>query len=74
MLDSIFIKKTLIAFILQMLFVIMHEEFALKTAHLIQHTDIRHIDYLNKVPSVSRKKIIRRGMYMYYEIYFIFKK
>ncbi|XP_018393695.1 PREDICTED: uncharacterized protein LOC108772623 [Cyphomyrmex costatus] len=44
----------------EMLFVIMHEEFALKTAHLIKHTDIRHTDYLNTVPSVSRKKTIRR--------------
>jgi len=54
-----------IAFILQMLFVIMHEEFALKTAHLVQHTDARHTDYLNMVPSVSRKKTIRRGIMKY---------
>ncbi|XP_011870310.1 PREDICTED: coiled-coil domain-containing protein 108 isoform X1 [Vollenhovia emeryi] len=44
----------------EMLFIIMHEEFALKTAHLIEHTDIRHTDYLNMVPSVSRKNTIRR--------------
>ncbi|XP_018338048.1 PREDICTED: coiled-coil domain-containing protein 108-like [Trachymyrmex septentrionalis] len=44
----------------EMLFIIMHEEFSLKTAHLIQHTDIRHIDYLNMVPSTRRKKSIRR--------------
>ncbi|KAG5308054.1 CFA65 protein, partial [Acromyrmex insinuator] len=44
----------------EMLFIIMHEEFALKTAHLIQPTDIRHINYLNIVPSMSRKKSIRR--------------
>ncbi|XP_071639541.1 cilia- and flagella-associated protein 65 [Temnothorax longispinosus] len=46
----------------EMLFVIMHEEFALKTAHLVHHTDVRHTDYLNMVPSVSRKKTIRRGI------------
>ncbi|KYN04120.1 hypothetical protein ALC62_04885 [Cyphomyrmex costatus] len=55
----------------EMLFVIMHEEFALKTAHLIKHTDIRHTDYLNTVPSVSRKKTIRRGIYTYYSFYYI---
>ncbi|XP_036138725.1 uncharacterized protein LOC105833748 [Monomorium pharaonis] len=45
----------------EMLFIIMHEEFALKTAHLVQHTDVRHTNYLNMIPSVSRKKTIRRG-------------
>ncbi|XP_011701694.1 PREDICTED: uncharacterized protein LOC105458232 isoform X2 [Wasmannia auropunctata] len=44
----------------EMLFIIMHEEFALKTAHLVQHTDVRHTDYLNLIPSVSRRNTIRR--------------
>lgn len=59
-----------IGFILQMLFVIMHEEFALKTAHLIQPTDVRHTDYLTTVPSVSRKKTIRRGITKYILFFF----
>lgn len=46
-----------------MLFIIMHDEFALKTAHLIQHTDIRHKVYLNIVSGMNRRKTIRKGIY-----------
>ncbi|XP_072767070.1 cilia- and flagella-associated protein 65 [Anoplolepis gracilipes] len=44
----------------RMLFIIMHEEFALKTAHLIQDIDIRHKTYLNMISGMNRKRIIKR--------------
>ncbi|XP_011263936.2 uncharacterized protein LOC105256022 [Camponotus floridanus] len=44
----------------RMLFLIMHEEFALKTVHLIQHTDIRHKVYLNIVSGMNRRKTIKK--------------
>lgn len=49
--------RALINHILErMLFIIMHEEFALKTIHLVQHVDIRHKDYLNIVSGMNRQK------------------
>ncbi|KAL6261473.1 hypothetical protein P5V15_006563 [Pogonomyrmex californicus] len=44
----------------ELLFIIMHEEFALQTTHLIQRADIRYTDYLYMTPSMSRKKTIKR--------------
>ncbi|XP_032677017.1 cilia- and flagella-associated protein 65-like [Odontomachus brunneus] len=44
----------------EMLFVIVHEEFALETTHLIQHMDIRHTSYLSIVSGMNRKKAIHR--------------
>ncbi|XP_025154117.1 cilia- and flagella-associated protein 65 [Harpegnathos saltator] len=44
----------------KMLFVIVHEEFALEATHLIQHTDIRHTSYLNIISGMNRKKTIHR--------------
>lgn len=50
-----------------MLFVIIHEEFALKTIHLIQHTDIRHTSYLNIVSGMNRRKTTKRETRLLYQ-------
>ncbi|XP_014470034.1 PREDICTED: uncharacterized protein LOC106742003 [Dinoponera quadriceps] len=53
--------RTLINHILEeMLFVIVHEESALDTTHLIQHTDIRHTSYPKAVSDTNRKKTIHK--------------
>ena len=57
-----------------MLFIIMHEEFALKTAHLIQHTDIRHKAYLNMISGMNRKKTVKLSRGIYIAKYFIFRR
>lgn len=54
-----------------MLFIILHQEFALKTAHLIQHKDIRHKNYLNIVSGMNRRKMAKRGIEI---LYFILRK
>lgn len=48
-----------------MLFVIIHEEFALETVHLTQHTDIRHISYLSMASGMNRLQAIKRGITKY---------
>ncbi|XP_050455314.1 cilia- and flagella-associated protein 65-like [Cataglyphis hispanica] len=55
----------------RMLFIILHQEFALKTAHLIQHKDIRHKNYLNIISGMNRRKIAKQGIEI---LYFILRK
>ena len=37
-----------------MLFIIIHDEFSLKTTHLIPDEDVRHYNYLKMLPKQKR--------------------
>jgi len=51
----------------------MHEEFGLKSMHLVGHEDIRHKNYLSMVSGINRKITIIPSIY-YETLYFTIRK